>query len=72
MSAPNRTADPLALLTVPEAAEVLSMDARSVYRLIAEHRIGHVKVGTGKRGSVRIARHQLAAFIADATVEARP
>lgn len=52
------------LLTVPEAAELLSTSVRFVRRLIAERRIEFVKVGR----HVRIRESALIAFIVAGTV----
>jgi excisionase family DNA binding protein len=53
------------LLTVDQAAERLGTSARFVRRLIAERRIAYVKLGR----HVRIAAHDLDAFIAAGRVE---
>ncbi|WP_344594376.1 excisionase family DNA-binding protein [Actinomadura vinacea] len=58
------------LLTVAEAAEVLSTSERFPRRLIAERRIRFVRLGEpGKRGHVRIPESALREFIAGGLVE---
>ncbi|WP_433465924.1 excisionase family DNA-binding protein [Spirillospora sp. CA-128828] len=58
------------LLTVAEAAEVLSTSERFPRRLIAERRIRFVRLGEpGKRGHVRIPESALREFIASGLVE---
>jgi excisionase family DNA binding protein len=58
------------LLTVAEAAEVLSTSERFPRRLIAERRIRFVRLGEpGKRGPVRIPESALREFIAGGLVE---
>lgn len=59
------------LLTIAEAAEVLSTSERFPRRLIAERRIRFVRLGEpGKRGHVRIPESALREFIAGGLVEA--
>jgi excisionase family DNA binding protein len=53
------------LLTVDQAAERLGTSVRFVRRLIAERRIAYVKLGR----HVRIAAHDLEAFIAAGRVD---
>jgi excisionase family DNA binding protein len=55
------------LLTVDEAAERLGTSARFIRRLIAERRIAYTKLGR----HVRIAGHDLDAFVASGRVEPR-
>ncbi|WP_200871908.1 excisionase family DNA-binding protein [Actinomadura welshii] len=58
------------LLTVAEAAEVLSTSERFPRRLIAERRIRFVRLGEpGRRGHVRIPESALREFIAGGLVE---
>ncbi|MFB4318120.1 excisionase family DNA-binding protein [Actinomadura sp. 21ATH] len=58
------------LLTVAEAAEVLSTSERFPRRLIAERRIRFVRLGEpGKRGYVRIPESALREYIAGGLVE---
>ena len=54
------------LLTVEQAADRLGTSARFVRRLIFERRVAYVKVGR----HVRIATHDLDAFISAGRVEA--
>jgi excisionase family DNA binding protein len=60
------------LLTVEQAAERLGAGPRFVRRLIAERRIGFVRLGERKGCPVRIAEDDLAAFIASGRVEPMP
>ncbi|PPG53425.1 excisionase [Rathayibacter sp. AY1E9] len=53
------------LLTVPEAAAMLNVGERFVRRLVHERRIRYSKLGA----HVRIARSDLDAYVAAATVE---
>lgn len=58
------------LLTVAEAAELLSTSERFPRRLIAERRIRFVRLGEpGKRGHVRIPESALREYIAGGLVE---
>ncbi|WP_205718221.1 excisionase family DNA-binding protein [Actinomadura sp. WMMA1423] len=58
------------LLTVAEAAEVLSTSERFPRRLIAERRIRFVRLGEpGRRGHVRIPESALREYIAGGLVE---
>ncbi len=58
------------LLTVAQAAEVLSTSERFPRRLIAERRIRFVRLGEpGRRGHVRIPESALREFIAGGLVE---
>ncbi|MFG1997919.1 excisionase family DNA-binding protein [Spirillospora sp. NPDC048911] len=58
------------LLTVEQAAELLSTSERFPRRLIAERRIRFVRLGEpGKRGLVRIPESALREFIAAGLVE---
>lgn len=71
-SQPSPTATPLGerLLTVGEAAEVLSTSERFPRRLIAERRIRFVRLGEeGERGHVRIPESALRESVAGGLVE---
>jgi excisionase family DNA binding protein len=57
------------LLTVEQTAERLGTGPRFVRRLIAERRIGFVRLGERKGCPVRIAEDDLAAFVASGRVE---
>jgi excisionase family DNA binding protein len=57
------------LLTVEEAAERLGTRPRFVRRLIAERRIGFVRLGERKGCPVRIAEGDLVVFVASGRVE---
>jgi len=60
------------LLTVEQAAERLGTGPRFVRRLIAERRIGFVRLGERKGCPVRVAEDDLAAFVASGRVEPMP
>jgi excisionase family DNA binding protein len=55
------------LLSVEQAAERLGTSARFIRRLIAERRIAYTKLGR----HVRIAAHDLDAYVASGRVEVR-
>jgi len=59
-------------LTVEQAAERLGTGPRFVRRLIAERRIGFVRLGERKGCPVRIGEDDLAAFVASSRVEPMP
>lgn len=61
MTAPTAT-EPL-LLTVTEAAHLLSIGRATLYRLIGERKITPTDVGTTKSPTIRISRAELHAFI---------
>ena len=60
------------LLTVEEAAERLGTGPRFVRRLIAERRIGFVRLGARKGCPVRIGEDDLAAFVVSGRIEPMP
>jgi excisionase family DNA binding protein len=69
VQARHRPAQKGRLLTVKQAAERLGTTERYPYRLIAERRIGHVKLGNSPKSPVRIPEEALEAFIRAGTVE---
>jgi excisionase family DNA binding protein len=52
----------MALLTIKEAAERLSVRPSTVYALCARRKLPHVRVGLA-RGTIRIDESDLAAFV---------
>ena len=66
---PENSTDPARLLTREEAAEWLSVSARTLRRLIAAQQIDVVRVGTGS-GSVRITQRALEDYARRRTVRA--
>jgi excisionase family DNA binding protein len=56
-------------VTVQEAAKVLELRPSVVYRLCAEGRLSHLRVGFG-RGVIRITQDNLDAYIASCRIEA--
>jgi excisionase family DNA binding protein len=59
------------LLRVHETAERLEMSQSEIYRLCAERRLPHVRIGCG-RGAIRIRESDLEEFIRSCRVERFP
>jgi|SRR5579884_1811055 len=53
---------PVALLTIEQAAQRLSVSAATVYDLCARRKLPHVRIGTG-RGTTRVDEQALEEFI---------
>ena len=51
------------LLTYAEAADLLRVTERTVYRMVDDGRLLAVRLGTGRRASVRIDRDALEAWL---------
>ncbi len=62
---------PVALLTVKQAAERLSLNPATVYALCASRKLPHARIGVG-RGTIRIREEDLDAFLERATVRPGP
>jgi excisionase family DNA binding protein len=56
-------------MTVAEAAEILEVRTSTVYSLCRERLLGHQRVGAG-RGTIRISRADLDAYVESIRVEA--
>lgn len=56
-------------LNVKQVAEQLGVAATTVYSLCIQKKLAHLRIGTGGRGTIRIAEESLAAFISGATVQ---
>lgn len=52
------------LLTVRQTAERLNVSDGCVYRLVADRKLAHVRIGVG-RGVIRIEEEDLEAFVSD-------
>ena len=59
-----------AMLTVGEVAKRLRVSRNTVYGLVENERIGHIRIGTG-RGTIRITEDDLASFIESCRAERR-
>lgn len=51
------------LLTVDEAAEVLRVNPRQIYRMVATNDIPHTRIGKGRGGAIRFESEQLSKWI---------
>lgn len=58
----------MSVLTVKEVAEQLKVSPGCVYQLVAERKLGHVRVGCG-RGAIRVPESDLQAFLTSSKVE---
>ena len=56
------------VLTVREVSQRLKLSPAYVYQLVAERKIGHIRIGCG-RGAIRIMEEDLQAFLAECKVE---
>jgi excisionase family DNA binding protein len=58
----------MSVLTVKEVAEQLKVSPGCVYQLVAERKLGHVRVGCG-RGAIRVPESDLQVFLTQSKVE---
>lgn len=57
------------LLTIPEFAERIRVSKSLAYKLIAEQRVRHVRIGTEGKGAIRIPEDAIPEFLRSCEVQ---